>query len=95
MEPVFLEFCHLFPGDTDPISAAHILLIRFPKWMLSVQTLIEMANADPCKKRPSSIRDSLRKLSFIGFSFSSPLTIRLIKYLSINILNASFELILG
>lgn len=67
MEPVFLEFCHLFPGDTDPISAAPYTFNKVPKVDAFSTDVDKMANADPCKKRPSSICDSLRKLSFIGF----------------------------
>lgn len=41
MEPVFLEFCHLFPGDTDPISAAPYTFNKVPKVDALAQTLIK------------------------------------------------------
>lgn len=61
MEPMFLKFYHLFPGNTDPISAAPCTFNKVPKVGTFSTDVDKMANADQSKKRLSSILDSLRK----------------------------------
>ena len=76
----FFGFCHLFPDNTDPVSVAPYTLGTFPKVDTFTANIDKMANADQWKKKPTSILDFLKEIKLYSFSFSCPLTFRLIIY---------------
>lgn len=76
----FFCFCHLFPDNTDPVSVVPYTLGMFPKVDTFTANVDKMANADQWKKKPTSILDFLKEIKLCCFSFSSPLTVRLIIY---------------